>query len=88
VEFGVISNPVIEEFSLPEGYSSSSKDLVGEMTAGAFDGSCDFTEGLAGTEEQVDVVRHYHPGKELAELPLLFGYEERVYDCVCDFGAF
>jgi len=82
VKLPVIADPVIVGFILPERLPSPTHNGVGMPGTRAFCGSGHFSQGLVRHQESMHVVRHYDPGEKVAQLPLLFGREERVnYAC-------
>jgi hypothetical protein len=80
----VIADPVIVGFILPERLPSPTHNGVGKPGTRAFYGSGYFSQGLVRHQKSMDVVRHYDPGEKVAQLPLLFGREERVNHACSD----
>lgn len=88
VKLVAIPHPMVEGFVQPERLAGPAQDKIRFTRAGAFDGAGDFAERFVRQKQNVNMVRHQRPGVEVAQLPLLFGYEQGVDDCAGDFRSF
>lgn len=75
-------NPVIEALVLPESLSHASKNLVGAACRIAFDALGDPGHGCAGSDYDMDVVRHNDIGKERVKLELVLTESKRIDDAL------
>jgi hypothetical protein len=80
LEFGRVSDPMIEGLVLPKGFADAVEDGVCLSSRNAFQAIHEARNGGMRSDEQMNVVRHDHEGVEGVEAQFSFAEIDAVHD--------